>query len=149
MSKKNIVVFGGSGFLGSHVADELTLAGYDVKIFDTVKSPWINDKQEMIVGDILDSEAVKKVTVGAHAVYNFAALSDINEALNQPLKTMNINILGNGHILESCRLNKVKRYLYASTVYVFSREGGFYRCSKQAAESYVEEYKNLFGFFSK
>ena len=145
MSKKSIVVFGGSGFLGSHVADELTLAGYAVKIFDTVKSPWSSEKQEMIVGDILDLEAIKKVTAGAHAVYNFAALSDINEALSQPLKTININILGNGNILEACRLNNVKRYIYASTVYVFSREGGFYRCSKQAAESYVEEYQSLFG----
>ena len=34
---------------------------------------------------------------------------------------------------------RVKRYLYASTVYVYSREGGFYRCSKQSAEQYVEE----------
>jgi UDP-glucose 4-epimerase len=39
----------------------------------------------------------------------------------------------------------VKRFVYASTVYVYSREGGFYRCSKQAAEHYVEEYQRAYG----
>jgi UDP-glucose 4-epimerase len=47
--------------------------------------------------------------------------------------------------LEGCRLNKVKKFIYASSVYVYSKEGGFYRCSKQAAESYVEEYNSRFG----
>ena len=39
----------------------------------------------------------------------------------------------------------INRFIYASTVYVYSRHGGFYRCSKQAAESYVEEYQKLYG----
>ena len=38
----------------------------------------------------------------------------------------------------------MSRYIYASTVYVYSRQGGFYRCSKQSAESYIEEYKNVY-----
>ena len=47
--------------------------------------------------------------------------------------------------LDACRLNSVKRFIYASTVYVHSREGGFYRCSKQSAEHYVEEFQKLYG----
>ena len=47
--------------------------------------------------------------------------------------------LGNVQILEACRAMGIGRYIYASTVYVYSRDGGFYRCSKQAAEHYVEE----------
>ena len=42
------------------------------------------------------------------------------------------------------RLNKVKKFVYASTVYVNSKEGGFYRCSKSASENYVEEYSNFY-----
>jgi UDP-glucose 4-epimerase len=47
--------------------------------------------------------------------------------------------------LEACKKNNVKRFIYASTIYVHSHEGGFYRCSKQAAEAYVEEYQRTYG----
>ena len=47
--------------------------------------------------------------------------------------------------MEACRAHSVKRFIYASTVYVHSREGGFYRCSKQASEAYVEEYQKIYG----
>ncbi|HQT26382.1 MAG TPA: NAD(P)-dependent oxidoreductase, partial [Burkholderiales bacterium] len=140
-----VVVFGGAGFLGSHVCDKLTLAGHDVVVFDRVPSLWLSDGQDMIVGDLLDADKVCEAVRGADAVYNFAALADLNRALDQPLETARINILGNIHVLEACRISKVRRFIYASTVYVYSREGGFYRCSKQAAEHYVEEYQKVFG----
>jgi len=72
-------------------------------------------------------------------------LADLNQALEKPIETVQINVLGNAHVLEACRLHGVQHFVYASTVYVFSREGGFYRCSKQAAEHYVEEYQRVFG----
>ena len=53
--------------------------------------------------------------------------------------------MGNLNVLEACRTNNVRRFIYASTVYVHSRQGGFYRCSKQASEAYVEEYQKIFG----
>lgn len=87
-----------------------------------------------------------KITLeGAEVVYNFAAIADIEEAQSQPKDSAEVNILGNLNVLEACRLNSVKRFIYASTVYVHSREGGFYRCSKQSAEHYVEEYQRLYG----
>lgn len=140
-----VTVIGGSGFIGSHVADQLSEAGYEVRIYDRVASPWVRPDQEMIVGDLLDSGQLQKAVAGAQVVFNFAALADLNQALDQPLKTVEVNILGNVRALEACRHNGVKRFVYASTVYVYSREGGFYRCSKQAAEHYVEEYQRAFG----
>ncbi|TGL16962.1 NAD(P)-dependent oxidoreductase [Leptospira yanagawae] len=140
-----VLVFGGSGFLGSHVADALSDAGHEVTIFDLIKSPWIRLNQKFISGDLLDEETVFKIIPGFDVVYNFAALADLNLALDKPLETIKINVLGNTYILEACRKHKVKRFIYASTVYVFSREGGFYRCSKQASESYIEEYQSSFG----
>ena len=47
--------------------------------------------------------------------------------------------------MEACHKHGVRRFIYASTVYVHSREGGFYRCSKQASEAYVEEYQRVYG----
>jgi len=142
---KTACVFGGSGFLGSHVADALTEAGFKVKIFDIKKSAWLLPDQEMIVGNLLDIEQVELAVSGSDVVYNFAALADLNEGLNRPLETIQINILGNANIMEACCKHRVKRFIYASTVYVYSREGGFYRCSKQSAEHYVEEYQRIYG----
>lgn len=145
MEKKIVTVIGGSGFLGSHVCDQLSEAGYQVRIYDRVDSKWKRPDQEMIVGDLLNADLLSSAIEGAHAVYNFAALADLNEALGKPITTVQVNILGNVQVLEICREKNVKRFVYASTVYVNSREGGFYRCSKQAAENYVEEYQSTFG----
>lgn len=140
-----ITVTGGSGFLGSHVADTLTNMGHQVTIFDKKKSKWLKAKQKMCIGNILNPKDLKKAVKNAKVVYHFAALADINEALDEPLKTINTNILGTVNVLESCRKNKVKRFIYASSIYSISLDGGFYRCSKKAAEDYIEEYYKLFG----
>ena len=140
-----IVVFGGSGFLGSHVCDKLTHAGHEVTIYDLTESPWLRDDQQMILGDILDEEKVQKALVDVQAVYNFAGIADIGEANVRPLDTVRYNILGNSVILEACRKAAVKRYVFASSVYVYSKSGGFYRCSKQACELYIECYSENYG----
>ena len=142
---KKAVVFGGSGFIGSHVADKLSDSGYQTIIVDAKPSPWLRNGQEMVVGNILNLEVVNKAISGAELVYNFAGLADINEALDRPLKTAEVNIVGNLNIMNSCVEHKISRFVFASTVYVNSRQGGFYRCSKQAAEAYLEEYQKSFG----
>ena len=144
MTKKAIVV-GGSGFIGSHVADCLSDKGYQVTIFDKIKSQWLRNDQKLIIGDVQDSKKLNQIIAGAEVVYNFAAISNLNQALKDPIKTININILGNLNVLEACRTNGVKRFIFASSIYVHSREGGFYRCSKQASEAYVEEYQKIYG----
>jgi len=142
---KKAIVVGGSGFIGSHVADQLSHAGYRVTVYDCLLSRWLQSGQTMVIGDVLDIEKLNDVISGAEVVYNFAALADLNKALDSPLRTIEVNILGNANVMDACRLNGVNRFIYASTVYVNSREGGFYRCSKQAAERYVEEYRIAYG----
>ena len=67
---KKVIVFGGSGFLGSHVSDKLTQNGYQVTIFDKVKSKYLLDNQSMIEGDILNlkdvNEAIKERSSKEH-----------------------------------------------------------------------------------
>ena len=141
---EKVVVVGGSGFVGSHVADCLSDNGYQGIIFDYINSPWLRADQNMVIGDILDTDKLEQTIKGAKYVYNFAALADLNQALDKPVKTVEINILGNLNVLEACRIHNVKRFIYASTVYVHSREGSFYRCSKQSSESYVDEYQKAY-----
>ncbi|MFH0753283.1 MAG: NAD(P)-dependent oxidoreductase [Candidatus Omnitrophota bacterium] len=142
---RKVVVFGGSGFLGSHVADTLTEAGYKVKIFDICSSAYLQSSQEMMVGDILDEKQVDRAVAGCDIVYNFAGIADIDASAREPLKTIKANILGNAIILEACRKAKVKRFVYASSLYVYSKTGAFYRGTKQACELLIENYNEVFG----
>ena len=140
-----ITVFGGSGFLGSHVSDQLSEAGHKVSIFDCVESPWLRRDQKMILGDLLDEKKIMDAVEGCDAIYNFAAISDLDEAIDKPVETARVNEIGSVLLLDACKRANVKRYIFASTLYVYSREGWFYRCSKQSAEHYVEEYQNTYG----
>ena len=140
-----ICVLGGSGFLGSHVADKLSEIGHDVAVVDRLRSVWLRKDQEMVIADLLDPNSIDKAIDGAEIVYNFAGLADLNQALTMPVKTIELNVLGNMYVLEACKKAGVDRYLFASSIYVYSREGGFYRCSKQSAEHYIEEYQNVYG----
>ena len=61
------------------------------------------------------------------------------------METVRNNILGTVNILELSKKYKVKRIIYASSIYSISVQGGFYRCSKKAAEDYIEEYYKRYG----
>lgn len=139
----NITVFGGAGFLGSHVCDKLSDAGHKVTIVDLHPSPWLRPDQTMIIGDLLDEEAVDKAVTGADVVFNYAGIADIGEANRRPIDTARVNVLGNVILLEACRLAGVRRYIFASSLYVYGKSGGFYRCSKQACELYIENYQAM------
>jgi UDP-glucose 4-epimerase len=130
--KINVLVLGGSGFLGSHVADELSKRKYNVIIYDKVPSRWANKNQKIIIGDLSNYNKINKIIKKTQIVYNFAGISSIKQ-----------NILANAEILELCIKNKVERFVYASSIYVYSEKGSFYKCSKQAAESYIQEYSNI------
>jgi UDP-glucose 4-epimerase len=139
------IVFGGSGFLGSHVADELSERGYDVVIYDKNEYPYIREDQEMIVGDILDREKVKTCVKGCDYVYSFAGIAGIDDARRNPVQTVETNILGTTNIAQACSQHYIKRFIFASTVYVYSDLAPFYRSSKQACELLIEDYQKTYG----
>jgi len=140
-----VIVFGGSGFLGSHVADILAEEKNNVFVYDQRPSYYLKKPQKMIIGDILDQGKVEKAVSGCDVVYNFAGISDIDQACRSPLDSVKINILGNNIILEACRKAKVKRFVFASSIYVYSKTGSFYRSTKQACELLIENYNEVFG----
>jgi UDP-glucose 4-epimerase len=139
-----VVVFGGSGFLGGHVADMLTDAGYRVLIFDTMQSGYLRDGQEMVIGDILNRDLLREVIKDAKYIYHFAAIADIKEAQDNPVKAVEVNILSTTYILDACREFKVERFIYGSTIYVYSEHGSFYRSTKQASELLIENYQKIY-----
>jgi UDP-glucose 4-epimerase len=140
----SITVIGGAGFLGSHVADQLTKIGYKVKVFDIKESPYLKSEQEMIVGDIMDDFAVSKAISGSRYVYNFAGIAEIKKTTDSPIKSLEYNIIGSAKTMEISVKEGVEKYIYASSMYVYSDKGGFYRTSKLSAESIIETYSKYY-----
>lgn len=140
-----VIIFGGSGFLGSHVADALSNAGHKVTVFDIRKSPYLRKDQKMIVGDILDEKTLNKAVAGQDVVYHLAGIADIDECSRRPVDAVRYNILGTVIVLEASRKTRIKRFVFAGSVYVYSEAGSFYRSSKQACELFIENYHRLYG----
>lgn len=140
-----ILVTGGSGFLGSHVSDALCERGHDVVLFDLKRSEYATPDQQQIEGSVLDMDALSNAMKGCGAVYHLAAVADLDDAIKTPLKTVEVNILGTTNVLEQARLNNLKRFVYASSIYVYSDHGSFYRTSKRAGELLVEDYRKQYG----
>ena len=140
-----ITVIGGSGFLGSHLSDSLSDRRNKVVIFDKKKSKYLKKgSQKMIVGDISNINHLRRAIKGSEVVYHFAGISDIGESIKKPMETARINILGTANVLQLCKEYNIKKIIFASTIYVSSSQGGFYRVSKQACELMIEEYKKRF-----
>jgi len=140
----NILITGGSGFLGSHVADALSDAGHCVTIFDIHESPYLRSDQIMLKGDLMDLDQLGQCVQDMDVVYHFAGIADIDECKERPVDTARINIMGTVQLLEACRKAGVRRLVFASSAYVYSDLGFFYRSSKQACESFIENYAELY-----
>lgn len=139
------LVTGGSGFLGSHVADALSEAGHEVVIFDFNPSTYRQSVQQMIVGDVTNVEQVNAAVKGCDVIYHLAALADIDEAINRPVDTMSVNLMGTVNMLEAARIHGIKRFVFSSSIYVYSDQGSFYRTSKQACEHLIQDYHDRYG----
>jgi len=140
-----VLVTGGAGFLGSHVADALTGAGHDVTIFDRVESLYLRDHQKMTIGDVTDFEQVQDAVKDCDVIYHLAALADIDEAIDKPRDTMTVNLMGTVNMLEAAKQHGIKRFVFSSSIYVYSNQGSFYRTSKQACEHLIQDYHDRYG----
>jgi UDP-glucose 4-epimerase len=142
---KKALVTGSSGFLGSHIADALDEAGYQVTLFDINKSKYKRESQNEIIGDILNYKEVLDAVAGHDVVYHFAAQADIESSGAAPSETIKANIIGTQNVLDAALKEEISRLIFASTIYVYSDLGSFYRVSKQACEKIIEEYYKEFG----
>jgi len=154
------VVTGGSGFIGSHVVDALVEAGHEVTVIDHRVKPHRDDVRFEDV-DLMDFSSVLTATRGAEHVFHLAAVSNVNVAHKYPVYATALNVMGTAHALEAARLNGVKRFYLASTVWVYNGApngapadetvpfylngaGHIYTSSKIAAEMLCHNYQQLY-----
>jgi len=143
-SKIRVVVFGGSGFIGSHVAETLYEKGYSVTIADLKKYKGLSKHIKFKKVDIKNKKRVNQLIKKAGIVYNFAAIADIQDCYDNPIRSLDINIIGCANILQSCIENKIKMFILASSIYANTSQGGFYRVSKLACETMTMEYSKVY-----
>ena len=141
---KEVVVFGGSGFLGSYVVEELARREYNVLIADTKDPPPALFGFEYVQCDVMNEEEVERAVSGRSIVYNFAGFANLDASIDQPRETIEKNVIGTINVLEACRNANLQRFIYASSAYALSSKGSFYGISKFASEKIVEEYYNRF-----
>lgn len=139
-----ILIIGSNGFLGSKVVKELRNFKHKVTLFDKstnqIKYPHVKTYES----DLNNIDNLKKAIKGQDIVYNFAGFSDLSSSKFKAKETVKENILNLVNVLDECVKNKVKKFMYASTIYVDSNKGFFYKCSKRAAEDYIAEYKKIY-----
>ena len=157
----NVLVTGGAGFIGSHVVDLLCACGYVPRVFDIVPPSWDNGYVEWVVGDLLDRTALERAMARVDAVIHLAAVADVGVVAADPARADLVNVRGTQLALEEARTAGVRRFVFASTVWVYggANENGraldeeaplvlpthFYTATKLAGEMYCRSYAELYG----
>ena len=141
---KDILVFGGCGFLGSYLVEQLLAKKYNVSVADLRNSQYVNNDIFMHC-DIRDKERVNELVSAADIVYNFAGMANLDKAVEDPCRTIELNVMGNLNILDACMKSDIERFIYASSAYSMSNKGSFYGISKLTSEKLIEEYHSRYG----
>jgi len=159
-----VLVTGGAGFIGSHVADAYVAEGYEVVVVDnlsTGRRENLNPAASLYQVDIRDEKALAEVFEKEKPDYvsHQAARAQVRESMDHPVLYAEVNIIGSLNILQLCRQYKVKKIVYASTggavygepEYLPADEGhpvnplDPYGASKHHVEHYLYLYKVNWG----
>jgi UDP-glucose 4-epimerase len=156
---KHVLVTGGAGFIGSHVADMALARGAQVTVFDDFSTGFREfvprgDRVKLVEADLLDVARVVEAMRGVDFVFHMAANADIKDNFAQPRKCIDQNIVVTQNVLEAMRTSGTKEIAFASTgsVYgeptriptpeddVFPVQTSIYATSKVAAEGLLTSY---------
>lgn len=162
---KSVLITGGAGFIGSHVAEHLVKHGARIRVFDNVSTGYeknldhIIDCIEFIKGDILDFEALLKASEDMEVIFHLAAQVSVPGSVKDPHHCFKTNIEGTINVLEAARTHDVKRIVFSSSSAVYgNQDGPFseeettpmpdspYGLSKLIGEQLMTHYTKVYGF---
>ena len=160
---KNVLVTGGAGFIGSHIADRLIEAGATVTVVDNLSTgfrEFVNPKATLAEIDLLDTEKLDLAMRGQDFVFHLAANADIKDGLAHPRKDVQQNVVATQNVLEAMRANGVSKIAFSSTGSVYGEADVFptpenapfpvqtslYAASKVCGEGLLSAYAEGYGF---
>ena len=158
-----VLVTGGAGFIGSHLARELVSLGYEVRVLDNLSRGSLENLGdalgcvELVIGDVRDPEVTARAVAGVDAVVHLAALVDVEESIRFPELYTEVNLVGTLNLVRASR--RVDTFVFSSSASVYGdpmrvpipethplSPKSPYATSKAAAELYIKTYSNLYGF---
>lgn len=165
MAESRILVTGGAGFIGSHLADALLARGHAVRVLDNLSSgrranlALDHPGLELVVGDVADPAVVRRALAGCTAVAHLAAVASVQASVEDPVGTHRSNFLGTLSLCEAMREQGVRRVLFASSAAVYGQNGEGtaidedtakapltpYAVDKLASEHYLDFYRRQHG----
>jgi nucleoside-diphosphate-sugar epimerase len=159
-----ILVTGGAGFIGSHLVDALASQGHKIIVFDNLSSGKLSNllevenRIEFVHGDIRDLDFLIQTLKGCDVVYHMAAMVSVHQTVKEPVTSSLINDIGTLNVLEACRINKVRRFIFSSSSAIYGDAPGLpkhekmpskpqspYAVQKMTGENYAAIYNDLYG----
>jgi dTDP-L-rhamnose 4-epimerase len=132
---QTVLISGGAGFIGSHVADELLAHGLKVRVLDTLaaqvhgdsgrRPDYLDPQVEVVVGDVADRDVLCRALQGVDAVYHFAAAVGVGQSMYEVAHYTRVNNLGTAVLLEALIAKPVERLVVASSMSLYGE--GLYR----------------------
>ena len=150
---KQVLITGGAGFVGAHVAAELLREGYRVRVLDSLipqvhstgphhmgehtgeRPNYLDPEVELVRGEVQDPEAVRRALRGVDAVYHFASLVGVGQSMYKLVEYTTVNNLGTATLLEALIEAPVERLVVASSMSIYGE--GLYRDPGGALHSHV------------
>uniref|UniRef100_UPI0040398954 NAD-dependent epimerase/dehydratase family protein n=1 Tax=Variovorax sp. BK018 TaxID=3450241 RepID=UPI0040398954 len=149
MSQQHILITGGAGFIGSHLADELLSHGYRVRVLDRLapqvhgeearRPDYLESDVELVVGDVCDPVAVRSALRGIDAVYHFASAVGVGQSMYEVAHYTQVNNVGTAVLMEALIERPVQRLVVASSMSLYGE--GLYR--NAAGETRVVPERSL------
>jgi dTDP-L-rhamnose 4-epimerase len=138
-----VLITGGAGFIGSHLANTLVEAGCRVRIFDALNEQvhgahaefprYLHADIEKTSGDIRDRDALKRALTGVTHVYHFAAAVGVGQSMYEIERYTDVNNRGTAVLLEALIQQPVQRLVVASSMSVYGE--GQYRCGEELCDA--------------
>ena len=125
MKNNKILITGGAGFIGSHLADNLAAKKYDICVFDNLHRGSLENlkniegKIKFVKGDIRDYDDINNAMKNSDIVFHLAAQPNVIGSINEPDYTFTTNVLGTLNVLKAAFEHKIKKFIFTSSREVY------------------------------